>query len=183
MTGEPTPPLRLPASQRFIAAWHGWRAGRLVPRRADMRIADIKDLLPMIAVLEIGPAEEIRYRLAGTGLREYFGFDLTGRSYRDVISQEQWPVRLHRMRQNAAHPCGGVAFYAIPQKSGDAVAAEAVGLPVEAGGGQPPQVIMHVGLAIRVRDAMIGADTDRARLPDRFSFFDIGAGVPARDVP
>ncbi len=65
--------------------WASLKNGRSLPRRKDFRPAAIVRRLPTVSLIEIGrDGACFRYRLAGTGLRETFGEDLTGRCLDDV---------------------------------------------------------------------------------------------------
>lgn len=72
------------ADQREVLDyWTSLKRGRAIPRRADFRPGAIVRRLPTISLVEVSE-DGYRYRLAGTGLREAFGIDLTGRGLDDM---------------------------------------------------------------------------------------------------
>lgn len=65
--------------------WHRKLAGRRMPARSDIDPLDLKTVLPHLILLDVQPQPlDFRYRVAGTRTYDIFGFDLTGRSVRDI---------------------------------------------------------------------------------------------------
>jgi hypothetical protein len=61
--------------------WHACAQSRPLPSRYDIDPVDIPHLLPGLSLLDTGPElETLRYRLAGTRVREIYGTEITGRS-------------------------------------------------------------------------------------------------------
>ncbi len=59
--------------------WRGAANGRAMPARADLDPVAIRHLLPAISILDVGARYDmLRYRLAGTRLREIYGCEVTG---------------------------------------------------------------------------------------------------------
>lgn len=80
--------MRHPGMRRGYEYWNGLRRDGALPRRADIQPADIKDLLPHVALLDvIDNGERFRYRLVGTSIAHHFGYDFTGR-YMDEMFKE-----------------------------------------------------------------------------------------------
>ncbi|MDP7547703.1 MAG: PAS domain-containing protein, partial [Alphaproteobacteria bacterium] len=63
----------------LATAWCGWRGDKMLPFRSDVRLEDIKEILPWITLIEVFSESEIIFRLAGTMVREIMGVELTGR--------------------------------------------------------------------------------------------------------
>lgn len=56
-----------------------------MPARSDIDPLDLKTVLPYLILLDVHPDPlDFRYRVAGTRTYDIFGFDLTGRSVRDI---------------------------------------------------------------------------------------------------
>jgi len=74
-----------PAPKALYAYWQRKLAGRRMPARADIDPLDLKAVLPQLVLLDVqrGPLD-FRYRVAGTRTYDIFGYDLTGRSVRDL---------------------------------------------------------------------------------------------------
>lgn len=63
--------------------WDAKRGNRLMPARADLRPADIREHLPWIVLIDVLP-KDFRYRLIGTLITEYFKTDATGLTVREA---------------------------------------------------------------------------------------------------
>jgi hypothetical protein len=57
--------------------WLSKRNGRIMPARRDMDPVELGKLLPFLCIVD-KPADELRYRLMGTGMVRDLGRDLTG---------------------------------------------------------------------------------------------------------
>lgn len=74
-----TSPRHLPSITELHEYWQRRRAGRTMPSRADIDPADIRHLLPAVAIVDIEMEPfRVRYRLVGTRLVQDKGRDYTG---------------------------------------------------------------------------------------------------------
>lgn len=74
-----TSPRHLPSITELHEYWLSRRAGRPMPSRADIDPADVRHLLPAIALVDIELAPfRVRYRVVGTRLVQDMGHDFTG---------------------------------------------------------------------------------------------------------
>jgi hypothetical protein len=65
--------------------WRSAAGTRPMPGRADLDPALVGHLLPGISLLDVGPRHDaLRYRLAGSRLREIYGIEVTGLSVFDL---------------------------------------------------------------------------------------------------
>lgn len=70
--------------------WLKLRGTGEMPARCEFRPAAIVRRLPMVSLVEISSCNRrFRFRLAGTGLRDVFGEELTGRYLTDIAFGEQ----------------------------------------------------------------------------------------------
>ncbi|MFT3809300.1 MAG: PAS domain-containing protein [Micropepsaceae bacterium] len=70
--------------------WLRLKRGEEIPARCDFSPAAIVRRLPMVSLIDVGLcARRFRFRLAGTGLRQVFGEELTGRYLNDIAFGEQ----------------------------------------------------------------------------------------------
>lgn len=70
--------------------WLELRRESRMPARSDFRPGGIVRRLPMVSLVELSSCERrFRFRLAGTGLRDVFGQELTGRYLTDIPFGEQ----------------------------------------------------------------------------------------------
>lgn len=66
---------------RLLQDWQAWRGNRVLPSRTDFGAEDLHYLLGHLFLLDIVPGEQgprFRYRLFGSAVTMYRGFDLTG---------------------------------------------------------------------------------------------------------
>ncbi|MBV8534545.1 MAG: PAS domain-containing protein [Alphaproteobacteria bacterium] len=69
----------------LFAYWNRKLAGRRMPARSDIDPLDLKTVLPHLVLLDVQRTPlDFRYRVAGTRTYDIFGYDLTGRSVRDL---------------------------------------------------------------------------------------------------
>lgn len=71
-----------PLLVRLLRDWMGWRGDRLLPGRADFQPEDLRYLLGRLFLFDVvrGSAGlRFRYRLFGSDIAAYRGYDLTGR--------------------------------------------------------------------------------------------------------
>jgi hypothetical protein len=80
------------AHEELFAYWASLRTGARLPGRADLDPAGIKRLLPTISLIDVladAPRPgliDYRIRLAGTGLYNVYGREITGRRLAEVYS-------------------------------------------------------------------------------------------------
>lgn len=171
-------------SRRFIGAWLGWRrTGRLLPKRTEMDLSDIKELLGRIILFELIAPDDIRIKVAGTQLREHADFEATGRNLAELTPPGHWPMRRWRMQEMAALPCGGVMITRDQPAIGFGGTLETVTLPVEPDeDGRPRLLLSNVAVLGDVHPSVKG----RPRIVpmvDEFRFLDLGAGLPGSAPP
>jgi hypothetical protein len=77
-------------SQRIHRLHAYWRdkAGTGMPSRAEFDPVDVRDLLPNLMMVDmVGQPPRFRYRLVGTRVAQYTGFDFTGRDLDEMVFQ------------------------------------------------------------------------------------------------
>jgi hypothetical protein len=172
-------------SRRFVAAWLGWRGtGRLLPRRGDVELGDIKVLLGRVLLFElVGPAE-ILVKVAGSQLRDHAAFEATGKNFAELTPPEQWPLRQWRMEQMAARPCGGIMITRGDGASGFGGTFETVTLPLAPDAPGKPRLLMsNVAVVGGIYEPPAKDRPHIVPLADEFRFLDLGAGVPDKATP
>lgn len=80
----------IPLFARALNYWNSLREGDRLPARRNLRPRDIVDILPHIVLNDVVPGapDRYRYRLVGTRVAEYYGFDPTGRMLDEVAGGE-----------------------------------------------------------------------------------------------
>jgi hypothetical protein len=78
------------ADQREVLDyWTSLKRGEALPRRGDFRPGAIVRRLPQVSLVDVDDARRFRFRLAGTGLRDTFGEELTGRRLDEISFGQQ----------------------------------------------------------------------------------------------
>ena len=174
----------MPETMRFVEAWSRWRGSRLLPRRSDMRLADIKRLLPLVVLLESRSPTNVVFRVAGSRMRDYLGVDLSGCNYIELAPESFRPIRIWRVQQQLSRPCGALFIYPHRFPSGAVAPAETISLPVDDGRpGKPPMLLSLVTpLTSRIEDPPPDGKRE-VFFATEFAFVDLGAGIPDRTVP
>jgi len=96
--GPPTAAIR--AHEEFFAYWSSLRADAPVPPRRRLDPGGIKRLLPTVSLIEVMPGDDYRMRLAGTGLYNVYGCEITGRRLGEVYNTaaaDYWRDELGRI--------------------------------------------------------------------------------------
>ncbi len=164
----------------FAAAWRGWRGGNVVPVRDQLNLDDIQKLLSRVLVMEVWSPSETLVRLAGTTYLELFGIDLTGHNYVDMAPPQDRELRGRRLWAMANQPCGSHAVLPHPNPNKRGADIHVLILPVQPSDKTQPMQLFGVSASSAERVTPLdGADVGMVeRLVDRFSFVDIGAGLP-----
>lgn len=96
----PTAAIR--AHEELFAYWSSLRVETRVPPRERLDPADMKRLLPTVSLIEVplGEPNDYRVRLAGTGLYNVYGREITGRRFSEIYNTsaaEYWRYELGRV--------------------------------------------------------------------------------------
>ena len=95
------PAAAIRAHEELFAYWRSLRADASVPPRRRLDPNDMKRLLPTVSLIEAPPgAGDYRVRLAGTGLYNVYGREITGRSFSEIYNTsaaEYWREELGRV--------------------------------------------------------------------------------------
>lgn len=170
-------------SRQFLALWHGWRCGRLLPHRRDMDTASLGPLLPRCLLLEIRSRDCITICFAGSAVGMMLGADLTGRDYLDLTEPENRASRAALLFAEVAQPCAAVIYYWLRDHSGALLPIELVSAPLladVAAGSSDTQARLILACASPLMRSSEQADV----MPESYAegeglrYLDIGAGVP-----
>jgi hypothetical protein len=125
-----------PGSRALFRFWETARAERSAPRRDEIDLARLRDIVPNLAIIERGPGHSgFRWRLAGTAICDIFRHEITGRGVlenwdvfeRDVIARFLEGV-ITRLQ-----PC--VMRFRLHTDHGQLIGTEFIGLPIVAQSG------------------------------------------------
>jgi len=163
----------------LVGAWMVWRGDQVIARRQDMRLEDIKTILPFVTLFDVISPQVINIRLASSEQERMSDRPLKGVNVLDITAPEDREVRAQRMWRMAQQPCGGWGGFQHRLNSGLDVTVEALTLPMRpAQAEQPKQLITAMA-------RLVGPD--RHDEPQRgpvlnvsqnYRFIDVGAGLP-----
>jgi len=92
--------------------WRRAANGRPMPARADLDPVAIRHLLPGISILDVGARfDALRYRLAGTRLRDIYGGEVTGQNVFDMrlgVKRRYWRAAYRRVVEERTPMQGAV---------------------------------------------------------------------------
>src|SRR5215468_2685118 len=89
-----------------------------VPKRSDLDPAAISTILPYFLIWEINAGRDAKWRLVGSGIREWFGRELTGRNVLEIHVDAAKPKAEAAGRAMAAQPCGAWGVMALHSPQG-----------------------------------------------------------------
>jgi hypothetical protein len=171
------------AARDFAAYWLSRRGGRFMPRRRDIDPSEIRGLLPSVCLIEVVSPEAAVFRLAGTAHRETMGFEPTGRNFVDLVEPAHRPIRAWRLWMSATQPCGQAAVIKTRFGSGVEDEVEFLLLPVHVDAPRQRPLLFGVMSSIGGRQWLNSSGAEEIARPLRFSFLEIGAGIPDCIVP
>lgn len=172
-------PLTSAENRRLLEAWCRWRGDRLLPRRADLDLGDIKPLLPMVTLQAWHSRLDVRFTVVGTRVRELIGAELTGANYIDLAPPEHREVRAARIEAMVTQPCGSLFTYHHRFANGLVAQAETLSFPVDADRPGRPRMILTYSAATAPRYAPPPDPKRPLAVMEDYAFVDIGAGLPA----
>ena len=89
------------AHEEIFAYWASRREGAQLPTRASIHPAHFKRHLPTISLIDVrNEPRDYRLRLAGTGLYNVYGREITGRTLEDVYNTaaaDYWRAELDKV--------------------------------------------------------------------------------------
>ena len=172
------------ACRVLLDAWLAWRGTHLLPHHDDIDPIGIGAILPQISILEVSTPDLMQFRLAGTGHRDIFGFELTGQNVLDITPPKLRGQRSHRLWAAATQPCGYHLEIRLTYSHGIADTFESLALPLEASTPEQPCML------IAAIESVVGRHWQNGPAPaiidasaDFFHFVDIGAGTPQSMEP
>lgn len=124
--------------------WKSIRNADEVPLRRTFRpTSDIAPLMPHLVIAELVD-DDLVFRLAGSGLTERQGLNITGKRYGDFAEPMQVARAAARIKAFHATPCGFVSVHREEYQRGFAADVEVVGFPLRADDGEGRMIVMVV---------------------------------------
>lgn len=167
--------------RRFFQLWHEWRRGRKLPERRDIDFDAMGDLARNCLLMDVRNRNDIRIIMAGDGVRERIGVDLTGTNYLDLSAPEHRSARARLTLEQILQPCGAMLYYCLQYADGAVLPLEIVGAPICADGVDIPDFILGCAIPLGRNSSESQADPNSYRLSLGLRFVDLGFGVPPAD--
>ena len=169
---------KLAFAQDLIEHWSAIRGGVLVPFKEHIDPAAMRRVLPFIGMLDIARPEAPIVRLAGTGLRQRYGQEITGTDWSKYIMPENKPRMRAILGLLSSLPCG-LYYHFEASADGDIMReAETVVLPLREQESGAPTLLIALTRDIASRGiADLGINAARLNALSA-EFIDIGAGIP-----
>ncbi|MDB5477480.1 MAG: hypothetical protein JWP49_2991 [Phenylobacterium sp.] len=137
------------AHEELFAYWASRRQGARLPGRRDLDPGDIKRLLPTLSLIDVVREPlDFRIRLAGTGLYDVYGREITGRGLSDVYNSaaaDYWRLELAKV---VADGRPAVGMHSLAWRGASHLSILWLRLPLAADGGRVDMILGY--------DAVIG---------------------------
>ncbi|PJK28950.1 PAS domain-containing protein [Minwuia thermotolerans] len=135
--------LRSEVTQAALRYWLSTRGERIWPRREDFDPAEVKHLLPNLAVLSVerNPVDFV-YRLTGTDVDAHMGGNLKGRQVGEIPNQRAPSAYWTTLLATAETGLPQAREIAYANARGDFRSCEVIGLPYSTHGQSIDRVIV-----------------------------------------
>ena len=168
-----------PLATRLIDYWLTLPKNNLVPARAALDPLAIREILPLFMLWELNRGHDAKWRLVGSGIREWFGRELTGRDVLEMHDEAARPKAVAAGLAMAAQPCASWGLMTLHSPQGYDFLVEVVALPLRDGEGK---INLFANTMERVQDrgffdAMAAVGAHMVNFVEH-RFIDIGAGLP-----
>lgn len=166
----------------FEASWRGIRTeGEHIPLRSAFSPKTFKSHLPYICIAEVDPIKDTMFiRLAGTSIRDYLGFELTGIDFNLLSETSRTEVSQQRRTGYHDHPFGRCELIEIIFSGNISTQCELTLFPLY---GSKKERLLFV-LLTPCFDRQRYLDATNRPISNGFSeelFIDIGDGIPDID--
>lgn len=166
-------------SRQFLAEWHRWRGGGLVPQHSVVNTDKLGELLMRCLLLEIRGRDSIPIRFVGAVIGELLGTSLVGRNYLDLTEPQNRARRAALLFAEVAQPCAAVIYYWLRTPDGAVVPVELVSAPLCADGQITPSLVLACATPlVKTGGAVESIAPDSYAEGEGLRFIDIGAGLP-----
>ncbi|WP_417451378.1 PAS domain-containing protein [Kordiimonas sp.] len=166
----------------FLRSWHRWRGQSLVPKRSQIKLHDMPDLMRGMMLLDAHGPDTFIFRYAGSIFQEAYDYDFTGLNYLDITSPGDKSIRARRLWAQASHPVASVWMTPSVRDI------NFIGVSVPIWPDAPDTYTKIMQVLIPVRDPHHLASERRQRGQGKverstsFRYLDIGAGIPEDDL-
>jgi len=168
-----------PVAERLVDYWLSLPKTGGVPARAALDPAAFRHILPNFMIWELNRGRDAKWRLVGSGIREWFGRELTGRDVLEIHTDAAKPKAVAAGLAMAAQPCGAWGLMALRSPQGYDFLVEVMCLPLR---DAAEKVTLFANTMERIQerrffDAMAAAGARMVNFVEH-RFIDIGFGLP-----
>jgi hypothetical protein len=165
-------------SVAFVDYWFSLPKQDFIPSRRDFDPCEQGPVLSSYVIHHLVSPEMIQVHLAGTAVREQYGFEATGRNYLDFVDEWRREVASRSLFLICEHPCGLLASLRSETKSGRIIKNESVGLPMRDNNGHASLIYYQSNL-IDVEGYREPSEDEILKIDVMNEvYFDVGAGIP-----
>lgn len=172
---------RSQSSKDLEAYWRRLSNVFETPDHESFDLTDIPELVPELFVLNLMevPERKAHIKSSGSNLNVRAGFELTGENFLDLWHKDVRDVVWNVFRKSVERPCGFVLLTRVRLRNASSAVMEATVVPFQKSDQSPPSVLMScvwtgVALTLAMQKLIV------IEIPDRFSWIDLGHGVPGR---
>lgn len=140
------PAAAIRAHEELFAYWSSLRADTSVPAKRRLDPADMKRLLPTVSLIEV--ADDYRVRLAGTGLYNVYGREITGRSFSEIYNTSAAEYWRHELGRVVKHRKPGVGVHNLAWRGASHLSLIWIRLPLATKGSEVDMILGY--------DAVVG---------------------------
>ncbi|WP_262695842.1 PAS domain-containing protein [Kordiimonas aquimaris] len=167
---------------QLLAAWDNWRGDSLLPKRADIKLTDVSNLLKSSLMFDMISDTRIICRYIGSTFLDIYGQDFTGHNYLDLTHPDERAERSRRLMVVAKHPCIAAWAVTIVSSKDESIDIVGVSVPIQPNTDDAPMQLMQVAAILRPIPHSSFTKSDEQNVvnsSDQYSSIDIGAGMPA----
>lgn len=132
--GAPAAAIR--AHEELFAYWTSLKAGAPLPTRDRLHPAGMKRLLPTVSLIEVlqGDGRDYRVRLAGTGLYNVYGREITGKTLAEIYNTAAADYWRHELGQVVETGKPGVGVHSLAWRGASHLSIVWIRLPLSSKG-------------------------------------------------
>lgn len=171
-----------PHFETLLTHWkEGRRDGEMVTRRSAIKPEALKSILPMVALFDWTPPDQLVYRLQGTMLADRSQHDLTGMNFIDYVGPETAAALRQAMPGIVSQPCACQFEYWSERRSGAKERVQLLMLPLSNANGDI-SIIIDYAVILATEGIMEWGEKGRSNVIGGefvgWWFHDLGFGVP-----
>jgi hypothetical protein len=172
-----------PAARQLMDYWSTLPKRDGVPARADFDPLAVRQILPIIVIIERRAPDLWLIRLAGTELGRRLGREVTGLNFIDLVLPPERKRATAIVSNVCDWPCGSLAIRETRMESGFSRQIETFALPLRAADGEA-RLAISVNDDVQAQPRLPSPDDPISGIVGYRSqrFIDIGAGVPGFSV-